>query len=79
MLDRRESSTYQEILEIGLAEGREKGRAEGEAQGLRNTIFRIGGKRFGPPTATNQATLEAINDLTRLQALTDLLAKASAQ
>ncbi len=61
----RESTTYQAILREGREEGREEGRVN-EAQRL---VFRLGTKRFGVPAAATVATIEAIQDIDRLEAL----------
>jgi len=57
----RESTTYQAILR----EGREEGRLDGE----RRLLLRQGTKRFGKPDAATVATIEAIQDIDRLEAL----------
>jgi hypothetical protein len=56
-----ESTTYQAILR--------KGRTEGEIAEARRILLRQGIKRFGEPDATTVATLEAIQDVDRLEAL----------
>ena len=61
----KESSTYQAIL----AEGREEGREEG----IRATIFRLGGKRFGTPSQTAVKMLSAVHSLETLEALSEKL------
>lgn len=61
----RESSTFQAILE-------EK-REEGEINGTRKSIQRIGAKRFGQPSTDVTAQLEAIETLLELEALEDRL------
>ena len=60
-----ESTTYQFILK--------EGEARGEALGIRNTILRIGSKRFGAPTPEALATFEAIDSAAPLQAIADRL------
>jgi predicted transposase YdaD len=63
--DMRESSTYQAILTEGRIE---------EAQTI---LLRQGRKRFGPPDAHVQATLESINNRERLEALSERLLDVS--
>jgi predicted transposase YdaD len=69
----KESSTYQAIL----AEGAEKGRAEGEARGkveeARRLLLRIGGKRLGPPDAQAEAAIAALDSVERLEQMADRL------
>ena len=67
-----ESTTYQSILE----EGKARGLSQGLSQGLRNTIIRIGSKRFGPPTESISCTLHGIEDATRLEILADRILDA---
>jgi predicted transposase YdaD len=57
----KESTTYQAILQEGRIEG-----GIAEAQRI---LLRQGTKRFGEPDATTVATLEAIQDIDRLEAL----------
>ncbi len=58
-----ESSVYQAILKKGIAEG--------EARGVRKTLIRLGSKKFGPPRKQARAKIEGLEDLGRLEALTD--------
>ena len=67
-----ESTTYQGILE----EGKARGLSQGLSQGLRNTIIRIGSKRFGPPTESMSRTLHGIEDASRLEILADRILDA---
>ena len=64
-----ESTTYQEIV----AKGEAIGVAKGEAQGIRETVLRIGAKRFGTPTDVAIAALQAIESLESLERLVDRL------
>ncbi|MBC7805659.1 MAG: hypothetical protein H7145_05855 [Akkermansiaceae bacterium] len=77
MFDVRESGTFQEILEVGLAEGQAKGFAEGQAraerQTLRDTILRIGTRRFGTPSPETTERVVGINDIPQLNRLLDRL------
>jgi hypothetical protein len=64
-----ESVTYQAIV----AKGRAKGIVEGRAEEARRLLLRLGRKRLGPPPPAARATIEAMDDLTRLEGLTDRL------
>ena len=71
-----ESVTYQAIVERGLTEGLRRGTQQGLQQGLqaaRDTLLRLGRKRFGPPATRHEAAVAAVPDLTRLGALSDRL------
>jgi hypothetical protein len=47
---------------------------KGRAEGLRDSLLRLGRKRFGsPPSAEQEAALTAITDLPQLGALTEKL------
>jgi len=59
--DMRESVTYQAILREGRAE---------EARAL---LLRLGTKRFGPPSETARAAVEAITEIERLEGLNERL------
>jgi predicted transposase YdaD len=65
VLSMKESTTYQAILQEGLAEGAVK-----EARKL---LLRLGTKQLGRPSARTQGALEKIADLSRLEALIDRL------
>ena len=58
-----ESSVYQDIFG--------KGEANGQVKAERATLLRLGRKRFGPPSETDEATINALTDLDRLNALLD--------
>ena len=64
----RESTTYMEILEEGIAEGEVRGEAKGEAKGERRLILIGGTKRFGEPDEATRARIESL-DTTHLEAL----------
>lgn len=51
----------------------EDGRKEGRAETLLATTLRLGRKKFGPPTPTEEAALAAVADADRLETLTDKL------
>ena len=79
-----DSTTYQGILEEGVAKGMAKGLSqglsqgltEGMNQGLRSTILRIGTKRFGSPAEPISLELQRIDDATRLEMLADRILDA---
>ena len=85
----KESSTYQLIVEEGLAEGMAKGMETGLAKGLatglakgqvtarREDIVKIGTKRFGKPPRKVRETLSELSDLDRLDELFDRALDAS--
>jgi hypothetical protein len=59
----KESSGYQIILD--------EGRAEGAVKEAKKILLRLGQKRFGPPGQEITMALDAINDLERLERMTD--------
>jgi predicted transposase YdaD len=63
----KESATYQEIVQEGIQQGIEKGRA---AEARRYLLHR-GSKVIGAPDSSILVALEAINDPARLEELTD--------
>jgi len=65
VLSMKESTTYQAILQEGLAEG-----AVNEARKL---LLRLGTKKLGKPSTRTQAALAKIADLGRLEALVERL------
>jgi predicted transposase YdaD len=65
VMNMKESTTYQAILEEGEAIGEAKGKAE-EA---RKMLLLQGRERFGEPSAKVVALLDAVTDLSRLEAL----------
>lgn len=89
MVDLRESSTYQLILEEGLAEGiakgikqgmekgmemgMEMGMEKGEAEGLRVMLLQIGTRRFGLAPDAVREFIQAVDNVARLRRLGDRL------
>ncbi len=79
MIDLSESKSYQRRMAQADAEGMAKGLARAEAQVraearstiLRETILRLGQKKFGKPSAKAVRSLKAIADEARLMALSD--------
>ncbi len=60
---------------IGLETGRQEGRQEGRENGLRETVLRVGEKRYGAASESVRATLAA-SDFGTLQGCIERLAKA---
>lgn len=69
VIQMKESSFYQMILD----EGREEGSIKGEANEARKVILRIGRKRFGEPNAATSSQIEDIESLEKLEMLIDRL------
>jgi hypothetical protein len=64
-----ESTTYQAIIR----KGEERGLQRGALLEARKTLLRLGRKRFGEPPLETAAVLEAINDLERLERMSERL------
>jgi hypothetical protein len=64
-----ESSTYQAILA--------KGKAVGRAEGVRNILLRLGRRRWGHPPAGVLADLNALTDVSQLEAMTERLSEVA--
>jgi hypothetical protein len=60
-----ESTTYQWILE----KGKNQGLTQGLSQGERNLLLLVGTKKFGPPSPSVRAEIEAIAEPARLERL----------
>ena len=73
----QESSTFRAILAegeargiaLGEARGIALGEARGEAHGKRDSILRLGSRRFGEPDAAVRTFLDKIDSLERLDHL----------
>jgi predicted transposase YdaD len=65
----RESSTYQAIIEEGVAEGIAKGRAEGEIKAATEILVDLGRKRLGNPNDDVLSALDAIKSPERLETM----------
>lgn len=63
----RESSTYQMILREGRNEGIAIGRDEGREAEARELLLRMGTRRYGAPTAKQQARIEAESSRAQLE------------
>ena len=75
-----DSSTYQMILEKGIAKGEARGVALGEARGearaARSHIARLGAKRFGPAPKSFETKLNSVGDLPRLERMVERILDA---
>jgi len=49
---------------------------EGRAVEAKRILLRLGGKRFGPPSAATKEALESVSDLAQIEDLTDRLLDA---
>ncbi len=68
-----DSTTYQWILKKGL----EQGVAQGAAQEARRMLLIQGGKRFGPAPANAEATLQAVDNASRLERMAERIFDAT--
>jgi len=77
----KDSSFYQVILEEGMEKGRKEGLGQGQRQGriegARDVLFRQGRIRFGRLDKSTRAAIEAIDDLDRLEQLSERLLTAA--
>jgi hypothetical protein len=64
-----DSSAYQLILDKGLQKG--------QVLNYHRVLLRQGGRRFGPPSAADEAAVGAITDLDRLGRMTDAILTAA--
>jgi hypothetical protein len=69
MVEDSDSTTYLAVLREAMAEGM--------AQGAKETLLRLGRKRFGAPGPALEAKIEALTELERLEELTDRLLEVS--
>src|SRR5581483_1516222 len=65
VMEMKESSTYQYIIQEGIEQGIEQGRT----QEARRLLLIMGGKRFGEPDAQAQAALDKITSPQQLEQL----------
>jgi hypothetical protein len=72
-----DSTTYQWILQKGEAKGQAQGEARGRLAEVRGMVARLGARRFGPPPAVAQATLDAIADRERLERIAEHILDAA--
>jgi len=61
----------QTTYEKGIEKGIEKGREQGLEEGLQNTLIHLGRKRFGIPSREIKAKVLSIQDIARLEQLTE--------
>jgi predicted transposase YdaD len=73
----KDSSFYQVILKEGREEGRKEGLEQGEIQGARKLLIRLGRIRFGRLPKATRTAIEAIDDLERLERLSERLLTAT--
>ena len=64
-----ESTTYQGIIEKGIAQGIEKGKEEGKREEVRRMLLLLGEDHLGSASSEVIATIQGINDLERLHQL----------
>ena len=80
MLDLRDSSTYRETLQEGMAAGLQEGKAAGLQEGSleegRRVLLRLGQKRFGAAPAEAVQRIEAMTNVGQLEALIDRVLEA---
>ncbi len=72
-----DSVTYQYILKKGLNQGIYQGVSQGKLREAEDTIRRLGGKRFGPPSADAETRLTSVADYERLRRITDRILDAA--
>ncbi len=75
----QESTTYQAILKEGRKEGRDEGLIEGRVSEAQRLLLMLGEARFGEPDGAARGTIEATQDLERLERLTRRVIDASVQ
>ena len=73
----KESVIYQEILQVGVAEGRVEGQTLGHLEGARTSLLRLGQKRLGALDPITSSTIESCSDLGRLERMFDRAIDAS--
>jgi len=73
----RESSIVVDFMEESKAEGKAEGMAEGKEEALRSLILRLGRRRLGPMEPEIEALLIGIDDVSRLERISDHLFDAA--
>jgi len=68
-----ESTAYDVAVDEGVQIGLEKGRLEGRLEGEIKVLLRLGSRQFGAPDAPTESALRAIQDLERLERMTDAI------
>lgn len=72
-----DSTTYQWILERGIAKGIAQGVAQGVAQGHQDIVLRLGTKRFGAAPAGVEAAVRGVADRDRLERMAERILDAA--
>jgi hypothetical protein len=67
----KESPIYQEIIDLGVEQGREQGLEQGRVLALRAAILRVVQRRFAPLFAIAEPHIIALSDPAKLQAILD--------
>jgi hypothetical protein len=73
----KDSSFYQLLLKEGREQGLEEGQREGELKEAKRLLIRLGRIRFGRLAKENRAAIEAIDDLERLEHLSERILTAT--
>ena len=68
---------WQSLEQDFVQEGYARGRAKGITEEARRLLLRLGGQRFGEPGQQIVAAVTAMNDVDRLERLTDRLLQAT--
>jgi hypothetical protein len=72
-----DSTTYQWILNKGVAQGMAQGVAQGAVEEARRMLLTLGRKRFGEVPATAETGLQGVADPTRLERMAERIFDAS--
>ena len=64
-------TVFEEGLEKGIERGMERGIEKGMGKGLQSSLLRLGGRGFGRPSDDIENQIRSIQDLARLEMLTD--------
>jgi len=74
---KRDSTTYQGILEEGFLKGRKEGKMKGRAEEAQRLLLHLGRKRLGDPDAAVKGSVHAISDVERLELLIDQITEVA--
>ena len=69
-------TTFEKGMEKGMEKGIERGREIGREEGIQNTLLRIGAKRFKQMPKEAESRIRAIQDIKRLEDLTERIVDA---